>query len=312
MVSVSRTISRTLRAGPNVAAVGKMMPRAKSLPALGIVATARRIARTWARAASKPCEVSTTKSARRRFSASGICLARMASNFSSVMPGRSRTRSRWTSAGAETTTTASQRWSPPVSNSSGMSSTAIAAAGRGVCEEAPLAPAPADARSPRAGAARRRRRARAPPASRGRPCRPRWCRETPPRSAAPPRPHRADARRRRRRRPARPRRRRIRRGRLAHADRAGQPEDEHASRAFLNVGRAWYRISSSRLSSVLAERAFRSRTRRRKTERAEPVSEASAALPSSRPRCRTASSAARTSGVSPCSRRPSRARPRMA
>src|SRR5262245_37615269 len=90
----------------------------------GIVATASRMARTCARAGSKPRAVSTTKSARRRFSASGICLARMAANLSSVIPGRANTRSRCTSGGAETTTTASTRASPPVSNSSGMSSTA--------------------------------------------------------------------------------------------------------------------------------------------------------------------------------------------
>src|SRR5436189_1355072 len=45
---------------------------------VGIVAIAARIARTCARAASKPREVSTTKSARRRFSTSGICRARIA------------------------------------------------------------------------------------------------------------------------------------------------------------------------------------------------------------------------------------------
>src|SRR5262245_36935920 len=37
-----------------------------------------RMDRTCARAASKPCEVSMTKSARRRFSESGICFSRMA------------------------------------------------------------------------------------------------------------------------------------------------------------------------------------------------------------------------------------------
>src|SRR5262245_23953099 len=90
---------------------------------LGIVATAASTALTCARAASKLWEVSTTKSARRRFSASGICWARIASNFSAVMPGRSSTRARCTSGGADTTITASTRSSPPVSNSSGMSST---------------------------------------------------------------------------------------------------------------------------------------------------------------------------------------------
>src|SRR6478752_870339 len=90
----------------------------------GIVAIRARISRTWVRAASKPFDVSTTKSARARLSASGICLARIAANFCSVMPERSATRSRCTSGGAETTTTASQRFSPPVSNRSGISSTA--------------------------------------------------------------------------------------------------------------------------------------------------------------------------------------------
>src|ERR1700716_222888 len=89
----------------------------------GIVATAARIARTCSRAASNPRDVSTTKSARRRFSASGICFARIASSFSTVMPGRSSTRTRCTSGGAETTTMASTRRSPPVSNNSGISST---------------------------------------------------------------------------------------------------------------------------------------------------------------------------------------------
>src|SRR5260370_34421288 len=56
----------------------------------GIVATASRMARTCARVASKSREVSTTKSARRRFSASGICLPRIAASFSMVMPGRAR------------------------------------------------------------------------------------------------------------------------------------------------------------------------------------------------------------------------------
>src|SRR5450759_212111 len=93
----------------------------------GILATALRISRTWARAGSYPCDVSTTKSARRCFSSSGICLARMAASLPAVMPGRSKARIRCRSAGADTTTTASQRASPPVSNSSGTSSTATGA-----------------------------------------------------------------------------------------------------------------------------------------------------------------------------------------
>ena len=51
---------------------------AESAPPLRHLSDRLRISRTWARAASNPCDVSTTKSARRRFSASGICLARMA------------------------------------------------------------------------------------------------------------------------------------------------------------------------------------------------------------------------------------------
>jgi len=60
----------------------------------------RTIAASLRRVASRPCPVSTTKSARRRFSASGICLARMARNFASLMPGRRSTRSRCRKVGA--------------------------------------------------------------------------------------------------------------------------------------------------------------------------------------------------------------------
>src|SRR4029077_20568842 len=93
----------------------------------GSVAIRARISRTWVRVASNPLDVSTTKSARARLSVSGIWLARIAANFCSVIPGRSNARARWTAAGAETTTTASQRLSPPVSNMSGISSTATPA-----------------------------------------------------------------------------------------------------------------------------------------------------------------------------------------
>ena len=51
--------------------------------------------------------VSTTKSARRRFSRSGICAARIAAKRSGVIPGRRITRSRCSQAGAETTMIAS-------------------------------------------------------------------------------------------------------------------------------------------------------------------------------------------------------------
>ena len=93
----------------------------------GILLTARRMSRTCARAWSKSRELSKIKSARRRFSASGSCLARMAANFSSVMPGRSKARWRCISAGAETTTTASQRHPVRRSNSNGTSSTTTSA-----------------------------------------------------------------------------------------------------------------------------------------------------------------------------------------
>jgi len=71
----------------------------------------------------RPSPVATTKSARRRFSRSGICARRMLANRLSVMPGRRMTRSRCTRAGADTTSTKSQRSGAPVSYSSGMSST---------------------------------------------------------------------------------------------------------------------------------------------------------------------------------------------
>src|SRR5262245_59932813 len=86
-------------------------------------AMARKMPRTWAREESKSPEVSTRKCALRRFSESGICLARMDSSLDGLIPGRSSTRSRWASGVAETTTTASTRCSAPVSNRSGMSST---------------------------------------------------------------------------------------------------------------------------------------------------------------------------------------------
>src|SRR5476651_2697365 len=90
---------------------------------LGIFSTAERMSCTCARADSMPREVSTTKSARRRFSASGIWRACNDSSWAGSMP-RSDTRARCISAGAVTTTTASTRLSPPVSYSNGMSSNA--------------------------------------------------------------------------------------------------------------------------------------------------------------------------------------------
>src|SRR5438067_4847078 len=80
-----------------------------------------RMSRTWRSVVDWSVPVSITKSARRRFSASGVWRSRIDANFSSVMPGRSRTRSRWTSGGAVTTTTWSNSASPPVSKSNGIS-----------------------------------------------------------------------------------------------------------------------------------------------------------------------------------------------
>ena len=88
-----------------------------------------RSARTSRRAASMPRSVPMTKSARARFSASGICRARMRSSASGVMPGRASTRARCTASGAVTTRTPSRPRSPPVSKRSGMSKTTIVRAG---------------------------------------------------------------------------------------------------------------------------------------------------------------------------------------
>ena len=104
-----------------------------------------------------------TKSARARFSASGICRARMRSSIASVMPGRASTRARCTSAGAVTTRTPSRPRSPPVSKSSGMSRRTTSA--RGVRGERRRRGRRrrADGRGPRCGrgAPGRRRRRRA-------------------------------------------------------------------------------------------------------------------------------------------------------
>ena len=104
-----------------------------------------------------------------------------------------------------TTTTASTRFSPPVSNSSGTSTTTTGAPDRfGVVEE--FLTGGAEHRMHdllellhRGGIVHHA----APKAWRDRPCRRRWCRETPPRSPAPPRPRRSGGRPRRRRRPER-------------------------------------------------------------------------------------------------------------
>src|SRR5436853_84727 len=67
--------------------------------------------------------VSTTKSARRRFSESGSWARRISAKRWALMPRRRITRSRCSRDGAETTSTKSQRPVPRVSYSSGMSST---------------------------------------------------------------------------------------------------------------------------------------------------------------------------------------------
>ena len=74
-------------------------------------------------ASSTPFSVMITKCARDRFSESGICRARMAAKRSSVMPSRARTRAFCTEGDALTTSTASQRLSFELSNSSGTSRT---------------------------------------------------------------------------------------------------------------------------------------------------------------------------------------------
>lgn len=76
-------------------------------------------------ATARPSPVGITRSARRRFSASGICLARILARRAGVIPGRARTRWRWMKPGALTTTTRSHsRWEEP-SSSSGTSRTTI-------------------------------------------------------------------------------------------------------------------------------------------------------------------------------------------
>ena len=59
-----------------------------------ILCTSRRMSRTCARAWSSSCELSTTKSARRRFSASGICLREQAPRTSPRSSRRARARAR--------------------------------------------------------------------------------------------------------------------------------------------------------------------------------------------------------------------------
>src|SRR5205823_12386743 len=80
-----------------------------------------RMSRTCLSVVDRSAPVSITKSARRRFSASDVWRSRMVANFSALIPGRSRTRARWTSSGAVTTTTLSNSVSLPVSNNKGIS-----------------------------------------------------------------------------------------------------------------------------------------------------------------------------------------------
>src|SRR5947209_728649 len=82
-----------------------------------------RMSRTWRSVVDRSAPVSTTKSARRRFSSSGIWRARTDSSLAGLMPMRCSTRARWTSAGAEVTMTLSNSFSPSVSNSRGISNT---------------------------------------------------------------------------------------------------------------------------------------------------------------------------------------------
>ena len=159
-----------------------------------------------ARTGSSPWEVSTTKSARLRFSASGICRARMELSLSSSMVPRASTRSRCSSgrrrhddhridallaAGLEQQRhidhrRPARRRPPHRQRISGATRRAW------------------DARSARAASWPRDRAPRARTAWRGRPCRPTWCRGRRLRSPAPLRPRRVGARSHRRRRRARP------------------------------------------------------------------------------------------------------------
>ena len=110
---------------------------------------------------------------------------RICANFSSVMPGRASTRSRWASAGAETTSTASTCSQPPFSNSSGMSKT-TSGASRVARRETSLRIAPtagwtmASSRFSASGSPNTAAPSFVPIDA----LVDRWCRETPPRSPA--------------------------------------------------------------------------------------------------------------------------------
>ena len=101
VVSVSKMISRIGRPyidPPGAAGKGGHGPFSRKC-----ATSAATRARVW----SSRTPVSMIKSARARVSASGTWSARILSNYSAVIPGRARTRLRWTAAGAETTATAS-------------------------------------------------------------------------------------------------------------------------------------------------------------------------------------------------------------
>ena len=186
--------------------------------------------RTCARASSSPLPVSIVNWARRRFSASGTCLAFMAESRSGVMPGRAITRAFCTDSGAETTATASTCASPPVSNSSGTSITTRRAPSASACRQESFAGLAHqrmhDALEPfqRLGVAEHAVR-EAAPVDRARPA---PSRETPPRLAARPRRDKGHAPPHPRRTPGCPPSRNIAAGGgLAHPDRARQAENEH-------------------------------------------------------------------------------------
>src|SRR6185437_8437948 len=95
----------------------------------GVTPRQARMSRTCCSVVDRSVPVSITKSARLRFSWSGVWRARIESSLAAVIPALSRTRARWISAGAETTTILSNSFSPPVSNNSGISNTSALASG---------------------------------------------------------------------------------------------------------------------------------------------------------------------------------------
>ena len=171
----------------------------------GILTASSRMSRIRARTGSRPCEVSTTKCARLRFSASGSCRARMASSFSAVMLSRARIRSRWISGVVVTTTTASTRCLAAGLEQQRHIDHRNGRAGEfGILQEfLPGGAAASDERSARAVSSRRDHAPRAPKACCDRPCRPQSCLEMPPRWQAPPRLRIIGGRSHRHRKPAR-------------------------------------------------------------------------------------------------------------